>query len=236
VNILEKHTKSDEGDIQQFVLLALGRVWQVTPGQGAMDSEAAVGSRLRAVGSLRGFFAAKERAPRLASILAVAMWRGRTEARETISDLIERLGDGREDLDVRIAAAVTLGAIAARDDQRVIDALNAARAVDDRDAELGWNAALALARMGRDDARPTLMMLLDRQQLAQLRVYDRERDPRNPVFRNLNELEQQRFLLNAMEAAREVKDPEVQARIQRVADSDPSTRVRTAAIELLKGK
>ena len=236
VNILEKHTRADEGDVRQFVLLALGRVWQITPGQPAMDSEPAVESRQRVLESLRRFFDDKDKPARLASMLAVAMWRGQPQAKDVIPALIETLGDGQEDVDVRIAAAVALGAVAPRDDQRVIDALNAARSVDEKEAELGWNAALALTRMGRDDAYPTLMMLLDRQQLAQLRVYDREQDPKNPLFRNLNEAEQQRFLLNAMEAARDVKDPEVRARIKQIAAADPSTRVRTAAVELLKGK
>jgi hypothetical protein len=234
VNILEKHTKADEGDVRQFLLLALGRVWQITPGQPPMNSEAAVESRQRVLESMKRFFDEKEKPARLAAMLAVAMWRGQPEAREAIAALVKTVGDGQEDLDVRIAAAVALGAVGDRDDQRVIDALNAARSVDEKDAELGWNAALALTRMGREDARPTLLMLLDRQQLAQLRVYDREADPQNPVFRQLNELEQQRFLLNAMEAAREVQDAQVRARLKQIADSDPSTRVRTAAVELMK--
>jgi len=41
VELLEKHVRPEEGEVQHFVLLALGRVWQKDPHQAEMKSPAA---------------------------------------------------------------------------------------------------------------------------------------------------------------------------------------------------
>ena len=41
--------KPDEGDIQHFVLLALGRVWQVNPAQGKLETQSAKDARADAM-------------------------------------------------------------------------------------------------------------------------------------------------------------------------------------------
>ena len=83
---------------------------------------------------------------------------------------------------------------------------------------------------------PTMMKLLSRDELGKMRVYDRETDAKNPVFRSLSDLEQQRFLMNAMQSAAKLKVPEVQEQLRRIAQSDPSLRVRTMAMEVLNGR
>ena len=202
-----------------------------------MNSEKAVASRGAVLEMLQKHLNAQEPRARTAAALALAWSRGQEEAQAAIPMLAAKLNDGLEELDVRMAAAAALGAIATSSDQVAVDALNSARSDGDaRNNELVWTAAVALARMGKMEAKPTVMMLLDRGELAQLRVYDREKDPQNPVFRNLNEAEQQRFLLNAMEAARHLSDPEVRTKLERIAKEDKSVRVRTGATEILKGK
>ena len=159
---------------------------------------------------------------------------GHPEAREAIALLVSKLSDGSEDLDVRLAAATALGPLASPTDANVIEALQSAmRNADERNAELEWSAALSLAQLGQVDVAPTILKLLSREELSQLRYYDRESDPRNPAFRSLSDLEQQRILINTMIGARGLPSPEVQAQLRKLAESDPSPRVRAAGRDLL---
>lgn len=237
VEILDHHTKPEEGDVQQLMLLVLGRVWQINPQQPPMNSPEAQQSRQRVVDVLINHFDAQHVQARKAAILSLRFWDGREEARRAIPKLVQKLEDEREDVDVRMAAAVTLGNIGSANDQEVIAALSSAmRETDERNAEISWNAALALARFNRPEATGTIMKLLSREELSQMRVYDRESDPQNPVFRKLTELEQQRFLTNAMEWAKHLQVPEVQAQLKKIIDTDPSARVRTAGLETLSAQ
>src|SRR5678816_4374718 len=100
-----------------------------------------------------------------------------------------------------------------------------------RDRE--WSAALSLAQLGQTDVAPTILKLLSREELAGMKYYDRESDPKNPSFRPLNDQEQQRILINTMIGARNLAVPEVQQQLTKLAESDPSPRVRAAGKELL---
>ena len=234
VEILETHTKPHEGDVQQLMLLALGRVWQVNPQQPAMDSAEAVKSRQRVMDVFLNHFDAEHVQARKAAILSLRFWDGREEARRAIPKLVTKLEDEREDVDVRMAAAATLGNVANANDTEVIDALNSGlRETDERNVEISWNSAMALAKFNRPEATGTIMKLLSREELAQLRVYDREIDPQNPVLRKLTEAEQQRFLTNTMEWAKHLQVPEVQAQLRKIVETDPSSRVRSAGIETM---
>jgi hypothetical protein len=235
VELLEKYVRPEEGEVQHFVLLALGRVWQKDPRQGEMKSPAAEASREKVLETLMKYFDAQDVSARKAAILALAFWQGQDEARKAIPALIRKLGSVEEDVDVRMAAASTLGNIATGNDAEVVEALKQAmNETDPQKAELVWNAASALARLGREEAVPTMMKLLNRDELAKMRVYDRE-DPKRPDFRPLTDLEQQRFLANAMESAAHLKVPEVQAQLKKIAQTDPSMRVRAMAVEVLNG-
>jgi len=246
VELLEKYVRPEEGEVQHFVLLALGRVWQKDPRQGEMNSPAAEDSRQKVLETMLKYFdagaanpngpTAADIAARKAAILALAFWQGQDEARKAMQSLIRKLESREEDLDVRMAAATTLGNIARPDDEQAVEALKQAlNETDPQKAELVWNAASALARLGKEDAVPTMMKLLNRDELAKMQVYDRE-DPRRAGFRPLTDLEQQRFLANAMESAFNLKTPQIQAQLKKIADSDPSMRVRAMAVEVLNGK
>ncbi len=210
-----------------FPLLALGRVWENEPRTG---DAAALAARRRALQTLLAQTTSADTSRRKAAVLALAFWRDATDANSVRRALLERLGDAREDLDVRIAAAAALGSMAGLADQPVISALEQAhRSSEGRDAELSWNAGLSLARLGHPSATPTLLALLDRAVLEKLTIYDRHADPIKPPQRNLNEAEIERFLINAIGAAARCVDPAVQARLHELARSDPSPRVRAAA-------
>lgn len=214
-----------------LLLLSLGRIWQAAP-DNATDVAAA---RRRAMHTLLGQFSSSEISNRKAAVLAFAFWKGNPETPAVCPRLVATLSDGREDLDVRIAAAVTLGGIGTTSDATVIAVLEELLTeTDARLAELAWNAALSLARLGRPSATGTLLRLLDRRELSQLTIYDRESNPRNPQPRKLTDYEIERFLINAIEAASLLPDSGVRERIRELSQSDPSARVRTAAVEFVK--
>jgi hypothetical protein len=236
-DVLQNHTQNGEGEIRHFLLLALGRTWQRDPSQPPMNSDAAVASRRKVLGVLTTYADDKDVAARKAALLATVYMAGHPEGRDAILLLLSKLNDASEDLDVRMAAATALGPIARPDDASVIEALQAAmRNGDEHNVELEWSAALSLAQLGQTDVAPTILKLLSREELANLKYYDRETDPKNPTFRTLSDLEQQRILINTMIGARNLQSPEVQQQLRKLAETDPSPRVRAAGRELLGGQ
>lgn len=234
IDILANHTQPGEGEVRHFLLLALGRVWQTDPAQPPMNSPEAVESRKKAIEALIRESDAPEVSTRKATVLAGVYLAGQEEARALLPVLIGKLGEGKEDPDVRIAAATALGPLARPDDREVLDALHAAmRQADERNAELVWSSALSLAQLGQKDVADTILMLLDRKELSRLRYYDRETDPQNPQMRTLSDQEQQRILINTMIGVQRYDVPAVQQRLRELAESDPSPRVRAAAREVL---
>jgi hypothetical protein len=238
IDILDKNTTADEGNVRHFLLLALGRTWQKdSPGGGADDSAASRAAREATVDALMRYADSPQLADRKAAILAMGYLAGQEEVQKVIPVLIKRVTDEREDLDIRLAAATVLGPIATRDDQDVIAALNSAmRDTDPKNVELVWSAALSLAQLGESDVQDTILTLLDRDELATLKYYDRETDPQNPVYTTLSEKEQERILINTMAGARKLDTPAIRKRIAELAADDPSARVRYAAKEILQDR
>src|SRR5688572_17004235 len=235
-DVLANHTRSDEGEVQHFVLLALGRVWQRDPSQPPMESPQAVASRKAVIETLLRHADAPQLPTRKAAVLATVYLAGYDEAEQAIPKLIAKLNDPNEDIDVRIAAATALGPLAKPTDRRVVDAPQATmRDTDPRHVELVWSRALSLAQLDQPDVADTVLLLLDRDELAQVKVLDRETDSRNPAFRTLSDKEIERILINTMLGARTLKVEAVQQQIRNVAANDPSARVRAAGHEILRG-
>lgn len=233
VDILDHHSNPDEGEVRHFLLLALGRVWQVDPREPAGDSPQAVAARKRAADALLRYAGDPHLRTRKAALLAMAYWAGRDETSLFIPKLSATIRNGTEDIDSRIAAATVLGPIGSAEDQQVISALR--YGMDEtrkENVELVWNSALSLAQLGQEDVSDTILQLLDRKNLQQIEYFDRESDPRNPYYRTLSEQEQQRILINAMIGGRSL--PAVQARLKEIEQSDSSPRVRAMATELLQ--
>jgi hypothetical protein len=250
---LEQGTHPAEGQIQHFLILALGRAWQVDTRQAAMDSPEAVASRQKILDALtrgggdRSRPAYIDAAPletskeavkaaadvRKAACLALSFWGGRPEARQAIPVLLRKANDD-PDPDVRFAAITALGPLATRDDKEVVETLlKIMRTAGRNETELVWASAGSLAQMNVPESKDVILMLLDRSQLKDLEYYDREKDPDNPRARTLSEEEQQRILINTIECAVKLDVPEVQAKIKSVAESDPSQRVKASALESL---
>lgn len=233
--LLEKHVKPEEGEVQHFVLLALGRTWQPAPRQEPITVPDAVEARSNALDVLLKFAGSENLSTRKAAVLAVVYFSGNDEVRRAIPVLIGKLADQREDLDVRLAAATVLGPISSENDKAVVDALHKAMQEDKpENVELVWQSALSLAQLNQPDVADTILMLLSRDELSQLKVYDRETDPKNPVFRKLTDAEQQRILINTMIGAIKLNVPSVRDKIADVSKNDPSTRVRAAGMEVMR--
>jgi HEAT repeats len=234
IDILDRNTRPDEGDVQHVLLLALGRTWQIDPTQGRLDSAAATESRQKVVQTLLKYADSKELPTRKAAALATVYLAGYDESAALAPKLIEKLSDEKEDIDVRIAAATVLGPLSDPSDARVIDSLRRAMSDSDpRHAELVWSSALSLAQLNQPEVADTILKLLDRQELANLQYYDREKDSRNPTFRKLSEEEQQRILINTMIGAARLEHPDVQKKLRELTESDPSPRVRAAGMEIV---
>jgi hypothetical protein len=240
IEILDKHTNDAEGDVRHFLLLALGRAWQVTTPSGAtapVDTPEESAARRRALATLLKYANANNVSNQKAAILAFAYWAGRPEVREAMPVLVSKLRDESQDLDVRLAAATVLGPIASPTDTDVIEALKfAMRDTKPENIELVWGSALSLAQLNQKDVADTILMLLDRQELSRAKVLDRETDPKNPEFHPLSDKEQERILINTMIGARKLDVPKVQERIRELREKDPSPRVRAAAQEVLQQK
>jgi hypothetical protein len=240
VEILDKHTTDNEGDVRHFLLLALGRAWQVQSSAAATtaptDTPEEAAARQRALAALLRYANSGNISNQKAAILAFAYWAGRPEVREAMPMLVAKLRDESQDLDVRLAAATVLGPIGTPGDAEAIEALRfAMRDTRPENIELVWGSALSLAQLGQKDVADTILMLLDRKELAQAKVLDRETDPKNPAFHPLSEKEQERILINTMIGAARLDVPAVKDRVRWLKDNDPSPRVRAAAQEVLGG-
>jgi hypothetical protein len=237
IDLIEHYTKPEEGEVQHFLLLALGRCWQKSPGAAEESSTEATAARSAAMDTLLKFADDPLISTRKAAILAMVYFAGQPDASRAVPVIISKLRDPREDLDVRIAAATALGPIGSPSDSQIIDALHAGLSDTDRhDVELVWSSALSLAELNQPDVADTILKLLDRNELSQAEYFDRESDPQNPSFRKLSDQEQQRILINTMIGAHKLQVPAVQDRLKQIADSDPSPRVRAAGREILAGK
>lgn len=235
IEIIDNRTGPQEGDVRHVLLLTLGRVWQA-PGSAGMDSADAQDSRQKVVQTLLKYVDNEVLATKKAAILASVFLSGSEEIKLAIPKLIAKLGDGLEDIDVRIAAATVLGPLGTAQDEPIIASLNRAMLDSDaRHAELVWSSALSLAELNQPNVADTILKLLDRKELSELQFFDREKDPKNPTYRKFNDQEQQRILINTIIGAKKLEVSTVQAKLKQIAESDPSPRVRAAAVQVLGG-
>jgi hypothetical protein len=238
IEVLDKHTTDQEGDVRHFLLLALGRAWQLPQPASAdlsvTSDPPATEARARALDALMRYATSPQVSNQKAAILALAYWSGREEVRAALPMLIAKVRDESQDLDVRLAAATALGPIAKPSDADVIDALRfAMRDTNPANLELVWGSALSLAQLGQKDVADTILKLLDRNELAKAQVLDRETDAKNPTYQSLSDQEQQRILINTMIGAAKLDVPAVQEKLRWLSTNDPSPRVREAAQEVL---
>lgn len=236
IEILDNHTRAEEGEVQHFVLLALARTWQRNPADAETIAPESSAARAQAVQALLRYADAPQLPTRKAAVLATVYLAGQPEAATAIPMLVGKLTSSSEDLDVRIAAATALGPLGRPDDRTVVDALQTTlRDTDPRNLELVWSSALSLAQIGQEDVADTILLLLSREELANVKVYDRETDPKNPAFRALSEQEIERILINTMLGAHKLDSTQVKAQIRALAETDRSARVRASGKQIVHG-
>jgi len=180
--------------------------------------------------------------PRVRRYLALALGRlGDKRAVPALIEAAESRGDAPADPDAQVYAVWALGAIG--DPQAVPTLVSLARgedaglrkaavhalgsfpeeaaraalltAVNDPVEDVRWNAAVALARRRDPAAAPVLLQMMDRRHLA--------------AIADLTAEQREEAVLQAVQAAAVVPDPELRAALQRLQDSDPNLSARAAA-------
>jgi len=132
------------------------------------------------------------------------------KARGAVLEVMDAARD--QDKDVRKTAVYALGEIG---DPRAIPVLE--DALNEEVADIRFNAALALSRFGDPKAEPVLRAMLDRDTLN--RVKDMRDDQKEEA------------MIAAISAYAKLAGKRALPELQRVANSDPSLRVRAAAKE-----
>ncbi len=99
-------------------------------------------------------------------------------------------------------------------------------ALQDMEADIRWNAAVALARHGSPDGVPVLKQMLDRTYVAQVVKRDVRPDlEQDPVAE---------VLLSGLRAAASLKDATLRSSVEGLSQRDENMKVRQAALEALK--
>ena len=129
---------------------------------------------------------------------------------EALPSLTEALVD--EDPGIRKTAAFALGELG---DRRSVG--NLLPLLEDEQADVRWHAALAVSRLGSDAGVPVLERMLDRRLTSQVP--------------GITPDQQQESMISAIRALAAVKGREALPLLERIAQDDPSLKVRQAAIE-----
>lgn len=140
-----------------------------------------------------------------------ALWGlGASGAPSARGPLEEALTD--EDAGIRKIAAYSLGELGLPETAPALVAR-----LEDPVTDVRWNAALALARLGDPAGVPVLERMLDRDLLAQVP--------------DITPQQQEEAMISAIEALATVEGEAALPRLRRLAEEDPSLKVRQAAIE-----
>ena len=119
-----------------------------------------------------------------------------------------------DDPGIRKMVVYSLGALHAEEAR---DTLRTA--LNDYEMDVAWNAAIALAQLGDDSGKGRILQMLDRDVLGSVE--------------EMTEEQRAAAMMTAMQGAVLLGDPQLHARLEVIADSDPNLRVRQAAFESL---
>ena len=130
-----------------------------------------------------------------------------------LEPMLEAAAD--RDAGIRKTAAFALGALG---DSAAVPRLEVM--LEDTVADVRWNAALSMARLGNASGMEILEEMLDRDLAAQVPGITPE--------------QQEDAMIEAVKALADIDHPSTEAILRRLADADPSLKVRQAAIEVLR--
>lgn len=135
--------------------------------------------------------------------------RKQVEARPLVESFLQN-----ERQDLKITAAYVLGILGDRQSAVLIEPL-----LSDEARDVRWNAALSLARLESPAGYEELLKMLDRKTLA--------------AYGDLSNSEVEQIMVNAAKGVALLEKPETEPVLARLADEDPSLKVREAALQAL---
>jgi HEAT repeat protein len=148
-------------------------------------------------------------------VLLYLLWAlGQKAYRPARPDIETYLASPKEDL--KKMAAYVLGALGETESVTALLPL-----VDDESRDVRWNAALALARLGSDAGHAELLKMIDRPTLVQTGIPADKADE---------------VMINAVKGLGLLKRGDAMPILEELSRSDPSLKVRQAALEVLQNK
>ena len=194
-------SKSDDPRVRQYLALTLGRLTPPLPAE----------TRQLLVEALND----QDSQTRISAIWAL----GSTGDRSVVPDLERQYTS--EDAGVRKMAVYALGSMP-------VDAGNETlmKALEDAEADVQWNAAIALARHGRHEGVPVLRRMLDRAYVE--RNVSRQPQPRDDID-PVGEV-----MISGLRAIAALREATLSEQVRALSTDDQNLKVRQAARETLK--
>ncbi len=192
---------NDDPRVRQYLALTLGRLTPPIPAE----------ARTLLIGALND----QDSQTRISAIWAL----GSTGDASAAAD-IERQYQS-EDAGVRKMAVYALGSMPVGTGNDIL-----VKALEDGQADVQWNAAIALARHGRHEGVPVLRRMLDRAYVE--RNVTRQPQPREDVD-PVGEV-----MISGLRAIAALKESALSGQVRTLSTEDHDLKVRQAAIEALK--
>ena len=194
-------SKEDDPRVRQYLALTLGRLTPPLPAEARQLLIEALGDR--------------DSQTRISASWAL----GSTGDVSVVAD-IERMY-GSEDAGVRKMAVYALGSMPANAGNETL-----IKALDDNQADVQWNAAIALARHGRHEGVPVLGRMLDRAYVERnVTRQQRAREEVDPVGE---------VMISGLRAIAALRESALLSQVKALSTEDENLRVRQAALETLK--
>jgi HEAT repeat protein len=194
-------SSDDDPQVRQYLALALGRLTPPIPAD----------ARKLLIDALND----KESQTRISAIWAL----GSTSDVTAVPDIERMYTSG--DAGVRKMAVYALGSIPGE-----VGGDTLVKALEDAEADVQWNAAIALARHGRHEGSAVLRRMLDREyverNVTRQQQAAEEIDPVGQV------------MISGLRAIAALKEAELLGPVKALSESDTNLKVRQAALETLK--
>jgi len=194
-------SKGDDPRVRQYLALTLGRLGPPLPAD----------ARQLLVAALED----PDSQTRISAIWALG-WAGEASAAPEIARMY-----GSEDAGVRKMAVYALGSMPIEVGNETL-----VTALEDAQADVQWNAAVALARHGRNEGVPVLRRMLDRAYVERnVTRQPQSRDEIDPVGE---------VMISGLRAIAALKESTLSGDVKTLSTDDRDLKVRQAAIETLK--
>ena len=193
--------KDDDPRVRQYLALAIGRLDPPLPAD-------AVAGLTRALDSTDG------------ESRVSAIWALGSSGDPAVVPRLQPLA-ASPDKGIRKMAVYALGALPG---DAQLDTLRTA--LDDSEADVRWNAAVALSRKGRHEGVAVIRQMMDRRYVEQQVKRDvRQDEDRDPIAD---------VMISGLRAAATLKDEALRPSVTSLSQQDRSMKVRQAALEALK--